>query len=193
MYKGSIQLDSPMLFVHRLHLPLLHRRPDRARAGGTCHEHPRPRHLLHRGPLSLRHVRRHGLRVLRRRSITGIPRCSAGCMNEQLARIDWVFLFIGFNILYFPMFVLGWQGMPRRYYDYLPKYHTGQSDLDHRVLDPGDRDTSDVLQLHPVVAKRREGPGKSLGRGDARVADKLPAAHGELREGPRGHQGAVYV
>jgi cytochrome c oxidase subunit 1 len=45
--------------------------------------------------------------------------------NEKRARIACAFLFIGFNTLYFPMFVLGWEGMPRRYYDYLTKYHTG--------------------------------------------------------------------
>jgi len=44
---------------------------------------------------------------------------------EKTARIAWVFLFTGFNVLYFTMFILGWEGMPRRYYDYLPGFKTG--------------------------------------------------------------------
>jgi cytochrome c oxidase subunit I len=34
-------------------------------------------------------------------------------------------LFVGFNVLFFPMIVLGWMGQPRRYYDYLPRFQTG--------------------------------------------------------------------
>ena len=43
--------------------------------------------------------------------------------NLKAAVTSFWFLFIGFNILYFPMFIMGWLGMPRRYYDYLPEFH----------------------------------------------------------------------
>ncbi|HEY6009314.1 MAG TPA: cytochrome c oxidase subunit I [Geobacteraceae bacterium] len=41
---------------------------------------------------------------------------------ERPAVIAWVLLFVGFNITYFSMMVLGIEGMPRRYYDYLPEF-----------------------------------------------------------------------
>jgi len=50
------------------------------------------------------------------------PKMFGRMYNERLARIAWFVLFVGFNTLYFPMFVLGWEGMPRRYYDYLPQF-----------------------------------------------------------------------
>ena len=43
---------------------------------------------------------------------------------EKPAIASWVLMLIGFNILYFTMQVLGMQGMPRRYYDYLPEFTT---------------------------------------------------------------------
>jgi cytochrome c oxidase subunit 1 len=54
------------------------------------------------------------------------PKMYGRMYNIKIANIAWGILFVGFNILYFPMFILGLQGMPRRYFDYLPKYHTGQ-------------------------------------------------------------------
>ncbi|GMU85353.1 MAG: cytochrome c oxidase subunit 1 [Ignavibacteriales bacterium] len=43
--------------------------------------------------------------------------------NLKTAKAGFWTLFVGFNVLYFPMFIMGWLGMPRRYYDYLPEFH----------------------------------------------------------------------
>lgn len=52
------------------------------------------------------------------------PKMFGRTYNKKLAKISFWILFIGFNILYFPMFVMGWLGMPRRSYDYLPEYQS---------------------------------------------------------------------
>ncbi len=51
-----------------------------------------------------------------------LPKMSGRMYSQKIATVAWIIEFIGFNTLYFPMFVMGWQGMPRRYFDYLPKY-----------------------------------------------------------------------
>jgi cytochrome c oxidase subunit I len=51
------------------------------------------------------------------------PKMFGKLYEEHLAKLAWVFQFVGFNMLYFSMFVLGWKGMPRRYYDYLPQFN----------------------------------------------------------------------
>ncbi len=53
------------------------------------------------------------------------PKMFGRMYSERPAKIGWFLLFIGFNVLYFTMFILGYQGMPRRYFDYPPQYHTG--------------------------------------------------------------------
>lgn len=50
------------------------------------------------------------------------PKIWGRMYNEKMANIAFTFLFIGFNLVYFPMLVLGMMGMPRRYYDYLPEF-----------------------------------------------------------------------
>ena len=42
--------------------------------------------------------------------------------NELAAQLSFVFIFIGFNVTFFPQFILGSMGMPRRYFDYIPAY-----------------------------------------------------------------------
>ena len=50
------------------------------------------------------------------------PKMTGRMYNEKLGRLGAVLIFVGFNVTFLTQFVLGSQGMPRRYYDYLPKY-----------------------------------------------------------------------
>lgn len=43
--------------------------------------------------------------------------------NMKRATLSFWIIFIGFNVMYFPMMVVGVMGMPRRYFDYLPEFH----------------------------------------------------------------------
>ncbi|MBN2366734.1 MAG: cytochrome c oxidase subunit I [Calditrichaeota bacterium] len=52
------------------------------------------------------------------------PKMFGRMFNSKVSYIAWGFLFVGFNMLYFTMFVLGYMGMPRRYYDFLPEFHS---------------------------------------------------------------------
>lgn len=51
------------------------------------------------------------------------PKMFGKMYNEKVSKTSFWLLFVGFNTLYFPMFIMGWLGMPRRYYDYLPEFH----------------------------------------------------------------------
>jgi len=50
------------------------------------------------------------------------PKITGRMFHKKPAILAWLLATVGFNVLYFPMFILGWQGMPRRYYDYPPEY-----------------------------------------------------------------------
>ncbi len=50
------------------------------------------------------------------------PKMFGKMIDDDLGKISWVGIFLGFNITFFPQFILGMQGMPRRYHDYIPEY-----------------------------------------------------------------------
>jgi len=51
-----------------------------------------------------------------------LPKMIGKMYNIKKAKAAFWVIFVGFNILYFPFFILGWLGMPRRSYNYLPEY-----------------------------------------------------------------------
>jgi cytochrome c oxidase subunit 1 len=52
------------------------------------------------------------------------PKMTGKMYNERLGKIAAALIFLGFNLTFFTQLVLGSQGMPRRYYDYLPRFET---------------------------------------------------------------------
>ena len=52
------------------------------------------------------------------------PKMTGKMYNESLGKLAAVLVFIGFNVTFFSQLIMGSQGMPRRYYDYLPQFET---------------------------------------------------------------------
>ncbi|MBL8287121.1 MAG: cytochrome c oxidase subunit I [Rubrivivax sp.] len=50
------------------------------------------------------------------------PKVTGRCYPETWARIAAVCMFLGFNLTFFPQFLLGVEGMPRRYHAYPPQF-----------------------------------------------------------------------
>src|SRR4051794_2752105 len=57
------------------------------------------------------------------------PKLTGRMMSERLGRWNFWLAFIGFNVAFFPMHILGLQGMPRRVYTYLPEMGWGSLNL----------------------------------------------------------------
>ncbi|MFC1757775.1 cytochrome c oxidase subunit I [Planctomycetota bacterium] len=50
------------------------------------------------------------------------PKMTGRMYSETWGRIGAVMTFVGFNLTFFPQFIMGSQGMPRRYYNYPPQF-----------------------------------------------------------------------
>jgi len=50
------------------------------------------------------------------------PKMTGKMYPEAPAKLAAVTTFVGFNLTFFPQFILGWMGMPRRYHSYPPEF-----------------------------------------------------------------------
>jgi cytochrome c oxidase subunit 1 len=50
------------------------------------------------------------------------PKMFGKMYNEFLAKISATFIFVGFNMTFLPQFIMGSQGMPRRYFNYIDQF-----------------------------------------------------------------------
>jgi cytochrome c oxidase subunit 1 len=49
-----------------------------------------------------------------------LPKMTGRMLSERLGKLNFWLMFVGFNLTFFPMHLLGLRGMPRRVYTYLP-------------------------------------------------------------------------
>jgi cytochrome c oxidase subunit 1 len=50
------------------------------------------------------------------------PKMTGRMYPEMVSKISAVIIFLGFNLTFFPQFILGYLGMPRRYHVYPPEF-----------------------------------------------------------------------
>lgn len=84
-----------------------------------------------------------------------LPKMYGRMYDFKRANIAWGILFVGFNLLYFPQFIIGFEGMPRRYFDYLPQFQTGQiiSTIGGFILVPGL-----IFMVYNLIMGVKKGP-----------------------------------
>ena len=85
------------------------------------------------------------------------PKIFGKLYHEGLARVSAVVIFIGFNLTFFPQFIVGYLGMPRRYHAYPPGVPAVERAVERRRGDPRDR-LRDAHVLPALLAG--EGPGR---------------------------------
>ena len=175
MYKGSVTWESPTYWVvgfmglftigglTGLFL---------ATMGLDIHLH---RHVLRRRALPLHHGRRrdHGLHG--RPALLVAEDDRARCTPKRCGKVSAILVFVGFNLTFFPQFVLGYLGMPRRYHAYPEEWQVlnvlstaGASILGARLPAAG-RATSPTRcsrarPRRPIRGARRASSGRSRRR-----------------------------
>ena len=112
------------------------------------------------------------------------PKLTGRMYPEQFSKASAVTIFIGFNLTFFPQFVLGYLGMPRRYHSYPPEFQA------LNVLSPAGETVLGFGYAMPVVYllwSLRYGAiaGKNpLERHWPRVDGAVAATDGELHRDP---------
>jgi cytochrome c oxidase subunit I len=73
------------------------------------------------------------------------PKITGRLYSENWARFAAILMFFGFNLTFFPQYILGYEGMPRRYFSYLPRFQV------LNVLSSAGASVLAVAYLLPIV------------------------------------------
>ena len=122
MYKGSIRFDTPMLYAFGF-IGLF----TMGGLTGLFLASPRHRRACHDTYFVVAHFHYIMVGGAVMAYHGGTPLLVAqdhrhGCIPKRWAKLSALLVFIGFNLTFFPQFLLGYLGMPRRYHAYPPEF-----------------------------------------------------------------------
>ena len=177
----------------RLHRPLHDRRPHGRDARDAGHRPARARHVLHHRPLPLHHGGRrdHGLHGRPPLLVAEDHRASS--IPKFWSKVSALTIFVGFNVTFFPQFILGYLGMPRRYHSYPAEFQV------LNVMSSAGATVLGLGYLMPAIyfiwsmRYGKDASAEPVGRGRPRVGDELAAARRELRDAAGRHVGRLRV
>ena len=113
------------------------------------------------------------------------PKMTGKMYNDRLGIIGCLVTFVGFNLTFFPQFIMGSNGMPRRYYDYLPQFHSMHflSTMGSYVLAIGFVITA--VCLLQSLFKGKKAPANPWGSGTMEWQCASPPPHDNFAEPPQ--------
>ena len=121
------------------------------------------------------------------------PKITGRLYPDSWGRLAAAIIFIGFNLTFFPQFIVGYLGMPRRYHVYPPEFQVlnvfstaGASILGIGYLLP-------LLYLFWSLKYGAKSPANPRGRHRPGMDGALAAAHAELPGYARGGVGALRI
>ena len=121
------------------------------------------------------------------------PKITGRMYSDGWARFAAILVFFGFNLTFFPQFILGYLGMPRRYHEYPPEFQV------LNVLSSAGASILAIGYLLPLAylfwSLRYGAPAgpNPWRRQRAGMADAVAAADRKLRRDAGGHRGAIRV
>jgi len=83
------------------------------------------------------------------------PKMTGRMYNETLGKLHFWLTFVGFNLTFFPMHLIGLQGMPRRVADYLPRFADWNLFISIASFGLG---ASTLVFLYNMITSWRSGP-----------------------------------
>ncbi len=121
-----------------------------------------------------------------------LPKMTGKTMNKKLGKIHFWFMFIFFNLTFFPMFLIGLLGQPRRVFEYAQNLQALNDFASVSAFVLGASFLIFIANfVWSIFIKPDPGPGQSMELPGPRVADADAGAVLQLRAHPGGAQRSV--